>query len=267
MVDLDLEQLYARGLSPNDVSTAVLNQNPIIPAGTAKIGDTEYNIKLNNSPDLVDAFNSMPVKTVNGVPIYLKDVAHVRDGFAVQTNIVRRDGRRAVLMTILKAEGASTIDIVHRLREAMPRIQAQLPPALKMEFLFDQSVFVEAAVQGVLREGAIAAGLTALMILLFLGSWRSTLIVAVSIPLSILTSIIVLWALGQSLNIMTLGGMALAVGILVDDATVELENTHRNMAAAKSMREAILDKGATQRRRPRWSPRFASALSFSRLCS
>ncbi len=244
MVDLDLQQLYARGLSPNDVANTVLNQNPIIPAGTAKIGDTEYDVKLNNSPDLVDTFNSLPVKTVNGAPIYLKDVAHVRDGFAVQTNVVRRDGRRAVLMTILKAEGSSTIDIVRRLREAMPSVQAQMPPELKMEFLFDQSVFVEAAVQGVLKEGAIAAGLTALMILLFLGSWRSTLIVTVSIPLSILTSIIVLWALGESLNIMTLGGMALAVGILVDDATVELENTHRNMAAAKSMREAILDSAA-----------------------
>ncbi|HVS36197.1 MAG TPA: efflux RND transporter permease subunit [Gemmataceae bacterium] len=261
MVDLDLPELYARGLSPNDIATTVLNQNPIIPAGTAKIGDTEYDVKLNNSPDLVNTFNFMPVKTVNGVPIYLKDVAHVRDGFAVQTNIVRRDGRRAVLMTILKAEGASTIDIVRRLREAMPGVQAQLPPDIKLEFLFDQSVFVENAVQGVLKEGAIAAGLTALMILLFLGSWRSTLIVAVSIPLSILTSIIVLWAMGQSLNIMTLGGMALAVGILVDDATVELENTHRNMGApltlpsppsvggegrvrGKTMREAILDSAA-----------------------
>jgi multidrug efflux pump subunit AcrB len=244
MVDLDLEQLYARGLSPQDVSTAVLSQNPIIPAGTAKIGDTEYNVKLNSSPDIVNTFNYMPVKTVNGVPIYLKDVAHVRDGFAVQTNVVRRDGRRAVLMTILKAEGASTIDIVNRLRAAMPSVQAQLPPELKMEFLFDQSVFVQAAVQGVLKEGAIAAGLTALMILLFLGSWRSTLIVALSIPLSILTSVIVLWALGQSLNIMTLGGMALAVGILVDDATVELENTHRNMATAKTLREAILDSAS-----------------------
>src|SRR5947208_13226105 len=214
MVDLDLESLYALGLSPNDVSAAIGSQNLIIPAGTAKIGATEYNVKLNSSPDVIAAFNDIPVKTVNGVPVYVKNVAHVRDGYAIQTNVVRRDGRRAVLMTILKGEGASTLDVVSRVRAALPGIQAQLPPELKMEPLFDQSVFVQAAVEGVLKEGAIAAGLTALMILLFLGSWRSTLIVATSIPLSILTSIIVLWALGYSLNTMTLGGMALAVGIL-----------------------------------------------------
>ena len=234
MVDLDPDQLYARGLSPQDVQTAINNQNLIVPAGTAKIGDTEYYVKLNSSPDLIAAFNDMPVKTVNGVPIYVKDVAHVRMGYMVQTNVVRRDGRRAVLMTILKGEGASSLDVVNRVRAAMPGIQAQMPPELKMELLFDQSVFVRAAVEGVIKEGAIAAGLTALMILLFLGSWRSTLIVAVSIPLSILTSIIVLWALGQSLNTMTLGGLALAVGILVDDATVELENIHRNFGAEQA---------------------------------
>jgi multidrug efflux pump subunit AcrB len=197
------------------------------------------------------------VKTVNGVPVYIKDVAHVADGFAVQTNIVRRDGRRAVLMTILKGEGASTLDVVNRVRAALPGIQAQLPPELKLELLFDQSVFVRAAVQGVLKEGAIAAGLTALMILLFLGSWRSTLIVAISIPLSILSSIIVLWALGQALNTMTLGGMALAVGILVDDATVELENVHRNLGMHKPLRRAILD-GAAQIA----VPAFVSTLSI-----
>src|SRR5260221_4411076 len=245
MVDLDLDALYARNLSPSDVSTAITNQNLIIPAGTAKMGTTEYNVKLNSSPDLIDAFNQIPVKTVNGVPVYVKDVAHVRDGFAVQTNVVRRDGRRAVLMTVLAGEGASTLSVVNRVRAAMPGIQAQGPPELKVEFLFDQSVFVKAAVTGVLKEGAIAAGLTALMILMFLGSWRSTLIVATSIPLSILTSIVVLWALGYSLNTMTLGGMALAVGILVDDATVEIENVHRNMAMKKPLRKAILD-GASQ---------------------
>src|SRR5438445_4581503 len=218
MVDLDLDALYGRNLTPSDVSTAITNQNLIIPAGTAKMGATEYNVKLNSSPDLIDAFNQIPVKTVNGVPVYVKDVAHVRDGFAVQTNVVRRDGRRAVLMTVLAGEGASTLSVVNRVRAAMPAIQAQVPPELQVEFLFDQSVLVRAAVMGVLKEGAIAAGLTALMILLFLGSWRSTLIVATSIPLSILTSIIVLGALGHSLNTMTLGGMALAVGILVDDA-------------------------------------------------
>jgi multidrug efflux pump subunit AcrB len=251
MVDLDLNQLYGRGLSPQDVQNAINSQNLIVPSGTAKIGDTEYYVKLNSSPsrgtmdEMTAAFNNMPVKTVNGVPIYVKDVANVHMGYAVQTNVVRRDGRRAVLMTILKGEGASSLDVVERLREALPGIQAQMPPELHMELLFDQSVFVRAAIEGVIWEGAIAAGLTALMILVFLGSWRSTLIVAVSIPLSILTSIIVLWALGQSLNIMTLGGLALAVGVLVDDATVELENVHRNFGADKPIRQAILD-GASQ---------------------
>ncbi len=244
MVDLDPNQLYARGLSPQDVQSAINSQNLIVPSGTAKIGDTEYYIKLNSSPQLIADFNNMPVKSVNGVPIYVKDVANVHMGYAVQTNVVRRDGRRAVLMTILKGEGASSLDVVQRVREALPAIQAQMPPELKMELLFDQSVFVRAAIDGVIKEGAIAAGLTALMILVFLGSWRSTLIVAVSIPLSILASIIVLWALGQSLNIMTLGGLALAVGVLVDDATVELENTHRNFGADKPIRQAILDSAS-----------------------
>ena len=245
MVNLDPDALYSYGLSPNDVSTAIGNQNLIIPAGTAKMGANEYNVKINSSPDMIEAFNDIPIRTVNGVPVYIKDVAHVADGFAVQTNVVRRDGRRAILMTVLKGEGASTISVVNQVRAALPAIQAQLPPELKMEPLFDQSVFVKAAIDGVLKEGAIAAGLTALMILLFLGSWRSTLIVATSIPLSILCSIIILWGLGQSLNTMTLGGLALAVGILVDDATVELENVHRNLAMKKPLRRAILD-GASQ---------------------
>src|SRR5580658_1729967 len=241
MVDLNPDQLYGRGLSPQDVQSAINNQNLIVPSGTAKIGDTEYYVKLNSSPQVIDAFNNMPVKAVNGVPVYVKDVANVHMGYQVQTNVVRRDGRRAVLMTILKGEGASSLDVVSRVRAAMPGIQAQMPPELKMEFLFDQSVFVRAAIDGVIKEGAIAAGLTALMILLFLGSWRSTLIVATSIPLSILASVIALWALGQSLNTMTLGGLALAVGILVDDATVELENVHRNFDMKKPLRKAILD--------------------------
>jgi multidrug efflux pump subunit AcrB len=181
MVDLDPEELYARNLSPQDLQMAINNQNLIVPAGTAKIGDTEYYVKLNSSPDLVAAFNDIPVKTVNSVPVYVKDVAHVRMGYLVQTNIVRRDGRRAILMIILKGEGASTVSVVQRVREALPGIQAQLPPELKMELLLDQSVFVKAAVEEVLKEAAIAAGLTALMILLFLGSWRSTLIFALSI--------------------------------------------------------------------------------------
>src|SRR5882757_579334 len=245
MVYLDLDMMYARGVSPQDVSTAISNQNLIIPAGTAKIGSTEYDVRMNSSPDIIEAFNNLPIKTVKGIPVYFKDVAHVADGYAVQTNVVRRDGRRAILMTVLKGGGASTLSVVQRVLDALPAIAAQLPPELKLEPLFDQSVFVRAAVQGVLKEGAIAAALTALMILLFLGSWRSTLIVATSIPLSILASIIVLWAMGQSLNAMTLGGMALAVGILVDDATVEIENVHRNFGANKPIRRAILD-GAAQ---------------------
>jgi multidrug efflux pump subunit AcrB len=261
MVYLDPDAMYARGVSPNDVATAIGNQNLIVPAGTAKIGDTEYNVRLNSSPDLIDSFNTIPVKTINGIPVYMRDVAHVTDGFAVQTNVVRRDGRRAVLMTILKGEGASTLSVVKRVRDALPAIEAQLPPELKLEPLFDQSVFVQAAVTGVLKEGAIAAGLTALMILLFLGSWRSTLIVATSIPLSILTSVIILYALGYSLNTMTLGGMALAVGILVDDATVEIENVHRNMAMKKPLRRAILD-GAAQIATPAFVATLAICIVF-----
>src|SRR5438477_10886892 len=261
MVDLDLDALYARGLSPNDVSAAISNQNLIIPAGTVKMGAQEYTVKLNSSPDVIAAFNDIPIRTVNGVPVYVKSVAHVADGYAVQTNMVRRDGRRAVLMTVLKGEGASTLTVVNQVLAALPGIQAQLPPELKMEPLFDQSVFVRAAVDGVLKEGAIAAGLTALMILLFLGSWRSTLIVATSIPLSILTSVSVLWALGQSLNTMTLGGMALAVGILVDDATVEIENVHRNMAMKKPLRRAILD-GAAQIATPAFVSTLCICLVF-----
>jgi multidrug efflux pump subunit AcrB len=261
MVDLDPDQLYARGLSPQDVQSAINSQNLIVPSGTAKIGGTEYYVKLNSSPSVIAAFNDMPVRTVNGVPVYVKDVANVHMGNMVQTNVVRRDGRRAVLMTVLKGEGASTLDVVNRVREALPGIRAQLPPELKLEPLFDQSVFVRAAVEGVLKEGALAAGLTALMILVFLGSWRSTLIVAVSIPLSILTSVIVLWALGQSLNTMTLGGLALAVGILVDDATVELENVHRNFGFNKPIRQAILD-GAAQIATPAFVSTLAICIVF-----
>ncbi len=261
MVDLDSDQLYGRGLSPQDVQSAINSQNLIVPSGTAKIGDTEYYVKLNSSPDAIAAFNNMPVKTVNGVPVYVKDVANVHMGYQVQTNVVRRDGRRAVLMTILKSEGASSLDVVQRVREALPGIQAQMPPELNMELLFDQSVFVRAAVLGVVKEGAIAAGLTALMILLFLGSWRSTLIVITSIPLSILASVIVLWAMGQSLNIMTLGGLALAVGVLVDDATVELENVHRNFGFNKPIRQAILD-GASQIATPAFVATLAICIVF-----
>src|SRR3984885_3863876 len=245
MVDLDPNELYARGLSPVDVQSAINSQNLIIPAGTAKIGATEYYVKLNSSPDAAAALNDLPIKTVDGVRVYVRDVAHVRTGSMVQTNVVRRDGRRAVLMTILKGEGASTLNIVKQVRAALPGIKAQLPPELKLDLLFDQSVFVEAAVEGVLKEGAIATGLTALMILIFLGSWRSTIIIAISIPLSILGSVIVLGFLGETINIMTLGGLALAVGVLVDNATVTIENMERHLEEGHDLDTAILE-GAAQ---------------------
>jgi multidrug efflux pump subunit AcrB len=245
MVDLDLQRLFAKGLSPTDVNNALVAQNVVLPAGTEKIGDREYNVRLNSSPELVKELNDLPIKQVNGATVYMRDVAHVRDGYAVQQNIVSQNRVRSALLTVLKAANASTIDIIHRVKDALPGIQATLPPALEITQLFDQSIFVRASINGVLKEGVIAACLTALMILLFLGSWRSTLVVATSIPLSILSSVIIMGALGQTLNIMTLGGLALAVGILVDDATVEIENIHRNLAMGKPMVRAILD-GAQQ---------------------
>src|SRR5215467_8197829 len=245
MVDLDSDALYAKGLSAFDVSSAVGAQNVILPAGTAKIGPIEYNVRTNSSPDAIEALNDVPVKQVGGATIYLRDVAQVRDGFQVQTNQVHVDGRRSALLTVLKTPTASTLDIVQRVKDALPRIQATLPPELEIKPLFDQSVFVRASIQGVLREAVIAATLTGLMILRFLGSWRSTLVIMVSIPLAILVSIITLSLFGETLNVMTLGGLALAVGILVDDATVEIENTNRNLAMGKPVIQAILD-GAEQ---------------------
>ncbi|MDB6153937.1 MAG: AcrB/AcrD/AcrF family multidrug efflux protein [Chthoniobacteraceae bacterium] len=245
MIDLDPQKLFAKGLSPSDVSDAITAQNVILPSGSQKIGEREYNVRLNGSPLLFEALNDLPIKQVNGATVYMRDIGHVRDGFAVQTNIVTQNRVRSALLTVLKAANASTIDIIKRVKIALPAIEATLPPELEISQLFDQSLFVRASVNGVLREGVIAACLTALMILLFLGSWRSTLVVATSIPLSILCSVILLSALGQTLNIMTLGGLALAVGILVDDATVEIENIHRNLAMGKPMVRAILD-GAQQ---------------------
>jgi multidrug efflux pump subunit AcrB len=245
MVDIDPQKLFGKGLSPADVSNALNAQNVILPAGTQKIGDREYNVRLNSSPELLQALNDLPIKQVNSATVYIRDVAHVRDGFAVQTNIVAQNRVRSALLTVLKSASASTLDIISRVKAALPRIKATLPPELDITQLFDQSIFVRAAINGVLKEGVIAACLTALMILLFLGSWRSTLVVATSIPLSILCSIIILSALGQTMNLMTLGGLALAVGILVDDATVEIENIHRNLAMKKPMVRAILD-GASQ---------------------
>ena len=245
MVDIDPQKLFGKGLSPADVSNALNAQNVILPAGTQKIGDREYNVRLNSSPELLQTLNDLPIKQVNNAMVYIRDVAHVRDGFAVQTNIVAQNRVRSALLTVLKSASASTLDIISRVKAALPRIKATLPPELDITQLFDQSIFVRAAINGVVKEGVIAACLTALMILLFLGSWRSTLVVATSIPLSILCSVIVLSALGQTLNLMTLGGLALAVGILVDDATVEIENIHRNLAMKKPMVRAILD-GASQ---------------------
>ncbi len=229
MVDLDQDALYAKHLSPADISTALNAQNIILPAGTARIGNIEYLVKTNSSPLVVSALNDLPIHASNGAVVYMKDVAQVRNGYAVQTNLVRENGRRSSFLSVLKNGRASTLDIVNSIKKALPRVKADLPSALRITPLFDQSVFVRSSINEVLREAGIAAFLTALMILLFLGSWRSTLIVCVSIPLSILTSICILAALGQTINVMTLGGLALAVGILVDDATVELENTHRNL--------------------------------------
>ena len=245
MVDLDLQKLYAKGLSPSDVSNAMNAQNLILPAGTEKIGDKEYNVRLNSSPLVLNDLNDMPVREVNGAMVYMRDIGQVHTGYAVQQNMVSQNGVPSSLQVILKSANASTLDIISRVKQQLTIIEAGLPPALKLVQLFDQSIFVRAAVNGVLREGVIAACLTALMILLFLGSWRSTLVVATSIPLSIMCSIIIMGCLGQTLNIMTLGGLALAVGILVDDATVEVENIHRNLSMGKPMVKAILD-GAQQ---------------------
>ncbi len=245
MIDLQPALLQSKGLSPGDVVNAINTQNLILPTGTSKIGQFEYDVDLNASPETVQELNDLPVKAVGNSTIYVHDVAHVRDGFSPQTNIVRRNGQRSALLSILKVGDTSTLDIVKQVRAMLPQIAATLPPALKIEPISDQSLFVRAAISGVIREAIIAACLTAIMILLFLGSWRSTLIIAISIPLSILCSICVLSALGETINIMTLGGLALAVGILVDDATVTIENIDRNFDEGKDLHSGILD-GAAQ---------------------
>jgi multidrug efflux pump subunit AcrB len=243
-VDLDLPALQARGLAPADVVNAVNLQNLILPSGTVKFGGTEHTVRMNGSPETLLGLNDLPIRTQfgtqNGATTYLRDVAQVRDGFAPQTNIVRQDGARGVLLSVLKNGGASTLDIVSNLRALLPRAQEVLPPDVKITPLFDQSVFVQAAIEGVVSEGLIAAGLTALMVLLFLGSWRSTLIIALTIPLSVLSSILVLRALGETLNLMTLGGLALSVGILVDQAIVTIENIERHIHLGKPLEDAII---------------------------
>jgi multidrug efflux pump subunit AcrB len=245
MIDLNPGLMQSKGLAPQDVLNAVQQQNLIFPSGTAKMGPFEYDVRLNASTRTVPELNDLPVKVVGNSTIYLRDVANVRDAFAPQTNIVRQDGHRGVLVTVLKAGNGSTIDVVKGIRGLLPRVAQTLPPEFKIVPLADQSIFVRGAVNGVIRETVIAGCLTGLMILLFLGSWRSTLIIAVSIPLSILTSVMILSFLGETINIMTLGGLALAVGMLVDDATVEIENINRNLAMGKETVKAILD-GAQQ---------------------
>ncbi len=240
MVDMDQDALLAKGVTPLDVTNAINTQNLTLPSGSAKIGTREYTVTTNSSPLDALSLNDVPVKTVNGSIVYMRDVAHVRDGWAVQQNVSRADGKPNVLLSVMKIGSVSTLDIVKTVKnDVLPVSRAAAPKGLKITELFDQSLFVRAAIAGVLREGVTAGCLTALMILLFLGSWRSTLIIAVSIPLSILSSIIVLSALGETMNTMTLGGLALAIGILVDDATVTIENIHRHMDG-QPLREAVL---------------------------
>ena len=257
MVDTDPNLLTSHHLSAADVSTAVSQQNLILPAGTARIGDLEYVVKINSSPGEVSALNDLPIRAASGSVVFIKDVANVREGYAVQTNIVRQDGKRGALLTVLKNGATSTLEIVDSVKQSIPRVKAGLPSSLKITPLFDQSIFVRSSISEVVREATIAAALTGLMILLFLGSWRSTLIVCTSIPLSIATSMVILAALGETINVMTLGGLALAVGILVDDATVEIENTHRNMAEKKPLVRAILDSAQQVA-----APAFVSTLSI-----
>ncbi|MEO6788480.1 MAG: efflux RND transporter permease subunit, partial [Chthoniobacteraceae bacterium] len=240
VVDLDLPALKAKNLRPQDVVDAVSAQNLILPAGTAKIGDTEYNIETNSSPRVLEELNDIPIKIVNGATIYMRDVAQVRDGFNPQINVVRMDGQRGTLLTIMKSGFASTLDVVRKVKEQIPQVRKTVSPDLDIKEFADQSIFVRAAISGVAKEGVIAAALTAIMILLFIGSWRSTIIIALSIPLSVVASLTALSALGETINLMTLGGLSLAVGILVDDATVEIENVHRQMAMGKPLITAIL---------------------------
>ena len=244
MVDLDPDSLRSQGLTPADVVTAVNAQSLTLPSGDAKMGDRQFIVRVNASAQSIEVLNNIPIKQVGGTTVYLRDVAHVRDGWAVQQNVVRTESKRSVLMTIIKNGDASTLDVVNRVKAALPTIQKAAPQGMRIELLFDQSVFVSNAISSVLREGAIAAGLTALMILIFLGSWRSTIVVMISIPLAILTSLAVLAALGQTVNTMTLGGLALAVGILVDDSTVTIENTHRLLDEGGDFEQAVMEGAA-----------------------
>ncbi|OHX19970.1 efflux RND transporter permease subunit [Chromobacterium sphagni] len=240
-VDLDTRAIAAKGLTPADVVNAVNSQNLALPSGTAKIGGTEYNVELNGSPDTIAGLNNIPVKTVNGATVFLREVAHVRDGFSPQTNIVKQNGQRGLMMSIYKNGGASTLDVVNHLKEKLPSLLPLLPKSIQISLLADQSIFVKTAVSGVIHEALVAAVLTAVMLLLFLGNWRTTSIIAISIPLSIFSSIVALHAIGETINVMTLGGLALAVGILVDDATVTIENIERHLHMGSPLYTAILD--------------------------
>src|SRR6201998_4012727 len=265
-VDLNTAALQAKGLSALDVVTAISAQNLILPTGTSKIGSKEYNVDISNAaPQSIEQLNRIPIKTVGGATTYIGDVAWVRDGFPPQTNIVRVNGQRAHFLPVQKNGNASTLNIISGIKALLPQIKETVPPALEIKPLADQSIFVKGAIQGVVKEASIAACLTALMILIFLGSWRSTIVIATSIPLAILTSIILLSAIGQTINIMTLGGLALAVGILVDDATVEIENINRNIALGKEVEQAILD-GAQQIAVPAFVATLAICLVFVPMC-
>jgi multidrug efflux pump subunit AcrB len=255
-VDLDMAALQARGLAPADVVNAINLQNLILPSGTTKIGETEYAVKMNGSPEAIAGLNELPIRTVGGATTYLKDVAYVRDGFTNQTNVVRQDGARGVLLSILKNGGASTLDIVANLKAMLPRASATIPQDVKITSLFDQSLFVKAAIRGVVSEALIAAALTAAMVLLFLGNWRTTLIIALTIPLSILASIITLQLLGETLNLMTLGGLALSVGILVDQAIVTSRTSSGTCTWARRCRK-----------RSRWAPARSACPRSSRRCA
>ena len=261
MVDLDQKALQAKNLTGMDVTNAINVQNLILPTGTAKMAEREYVVSLNSSPTSLEALNDIPIKEINGSMVYVRDVAHVHDGNSVQTNVVDKDGKPSVILTVLKSGDASTLDVVDRIRAALPQVRSTLPAGLHVDIVSDQSVFVRSSVNSVIREGIIAAVLTAIMILLFLGSWRSTLIVAMSIPLSILFSIMCLKAVGQTINVMTLGGLALAIGILVDNAIVSIENIYRNLGLGKNLHRAIVD-GAEQIAAPQLVSTLAICIVF-----
>src|ERR1700678_1655013 len=260
-IDLDQQALNAHDLSANDVGNALARQNLITPVGTEKIGSYEYTVDLNDSPKILKDFNNLPVKVVDGVVVFMRDVAYVHDGSPPQTNVVQLDGRKGVLMSVLKIGSASTLDIISGIKERLPAIQATLPPGVTLKYVGDQSGFVKASVTAVVREGVTAAALTGFMILVFLGSWRSTLIITVSIPLAVLSSLIALSLLGQTINVMTLGGLALAVGMLVDDAIVTIENINRHMEHGEDILTAIT-KGAQEIMPPATVALFCICIAF-----